>query len=180
MIKTFDDKSLSPWTIFERWLTSDDKQPVPSSVVESKKVIQTVILYRFQYSPYIIYLNNMFNNYSLYQMPVEDVYKLTKQCVKLSGFKSAYVSKEGSEIDNTKFLKLLKRKFYYLKDYEVSLLIKYIDISDDKDAIYESFGLYTSKKTKTTSDEKKKLDKIIKQIPKHYSLKQLMEKFQNV
>jgi len=171
---------VSPWMILNKWLVSEMSQPVPQALIDSKKISQHIILYHFQYcdprNPYLIFLNNIFNNYSLYEMPLENVLMQLKKCVKLTGFKAPFIEKMGNEIDKSKVTKLLKRKFFFLKLHEISLLVKNIDLMEEKDSIYETLGAYVPKKRKATAEDKKKLQNL-KSEKQVYSLKKLMENF---
>jgi chaperonin cofactor prefoldin len=177
-MKTIKEINDSPWIIFERWLLTSDKDPIPEKLLETNAIPHHVILNKFKYSNYIIYLNNLFNTFDIYRMPIEDVYKMTKQCIKLTGFKTPFISPNKSEIEKTKLHNFLKKKFYFLKNYEISSLIQEIDNIPEKDSIYEFFGIYKHKKVKATVDDKKKLEKISVQV-RNMNMENLMENFTN-
>lgn len=167
-------KEVSPYTILNRWLYDGSKQTsIPEELVKSKAISQNVLLYFFQQSHYGLYISEVFNNFGIYQLDRLDVFRFLKYCILMSGYKPRYIPRTNNT--RTKFLKILKKKFPFLKDYEISELINHIDQMKEKDAIYESVGLYTPKKGKPTKSDLKQLEKI---VAGKITLTKLMENFE--
>jgi len=149
-------KPLSPYTLLNRWLYDGSRSTqVPEDVLKDKSVSQLYLLYFFQASPFILYISKHFNNYGLFQMDREDVFKFIKECVLLTGYRPPFVQR--LKPPKSKFVDCLRLKYPFLKDEELWMLVDIIDKSDEKDNIYEMFGLYTPKKKKLTKVEQKKL-----------------------
>jgi hypothetical protein len=157
--------NVSPYTILTRWLHDGSKTTnMPPELENDKLISPTFLLYYFQQSKYILYLSNLFNNYFIYQLNKADIFKFMKQCVLDSGYKPPFLEKEKTT--RNKLYKILKLKFPYLKSYEIDSLITIVDKSDDKDSIYETFGLYLPKKKKSTKADQNRLKKINKEMKK--------------
>ena len=77
---------------------------------------------------------------------------LIKQIVLQTGFKPPFISKFSNKQE--KLQKVLKQKFPYLKNTETYMLAKMIDDDEEKDLVYESFGLSIPKKKKQTKKDK--------------------------
>jgi len=170
------EKQVSPYTILNRWLYDGSKQTsIPEELVNDKVIPNTLLLYHFQSSPFILYLSEHFNNYDLYLMDKASVLKFLKQCVLLSGYKPPFIEKIKTE--KKKISKVLKLKFPYLKMYEINHLVDLIDNDEEnKDTVYETLGFYQPKKKKTTKAEKDLLEQSMKEN-KTYTLKELMSNF---
>lgn len=170
-------KPISNYTLLNRWLYDGSKTTkIPEDVLKDKSIGQTFLIYFFQYSHYNIVINKLFNNYGLFSLEREDIFKFVKECVLLSGYKQQFISKAPKT--TSKLYTILKNKYPFLKKQEINLLIENIDNSDQKDDVYEMFGFYKPKKKKTTVAEKNKIKKIISEQKDKIELDELMENFQ--
>ena len=174
-------KKESPYQILSKWLNDKSKiSPMPKELEEDKAIGSQYILYYFQTSPYILYLNELFNNFDIYQMKKKDVFKMMKDiCLKIS-FRPKYIA--NTKEKNTALEKCLQEKYPYLKQWEIGYLGSIIDSMDNKDNIYESFGLLKLRKQKSTiKDSKPKvvpvLDVGIKAESETWSLDKLTSQF---
>lgn len=155
-----DDKKISPYTLLSRWFFDGSRTTLlPKEVIDSKVISQLYLLYYFQSSPYILYLSKHFNNYNIFQIPVEEILYFMKECILLTGYKPPFVQR----IKNTKseIVECLREKYSDLKKEDIHMLVKIIDESPEKDSVYEMFGIYrpkVKKLTKQEKDENKKLD----------------------
>jgi hypothetical protein len=150
------DIKISPYKILTDWLKDGSRMTqFPQELVDDKSIGQNFLLYFFQQSPYGLVISKLFNNFGLYVLDRIEVFKFIKESIMLSGYRQQYI--ERGEKRSEKFEKLLKLRFPYLKNYELPLLVEIIDKSDEKESIYQMFGIYDSKKKKTTKAELKKL-----------------------
>jgi len=161
--KEFSPKPVSPYTILNRWLYDGNyKSEIPVSLCEKSSMPQTMLLYHFISDKYLIHINKIYNNFNLWAMKLPDVFRFLKHTVKLSGFKPPYTKMYKNKSD-TMIFKILRLKFPFLKKYETLMLIDEIDKSDDKNAIYEGFGLKKpikrKNKTKVKQEKKKMVQK---------------------
>lgn len=176
MPKESKEKSYSPYQVLNRWLYDGSKTTqLPKELEDDKVIPQTILLYHFQCSKYILYLSEVFNNYDIYQLNKSDIFRFMKQCILLNGYKPPFIQKIKTK--KNKLVKFLRLKFPFLKLYEIDLLIDQIDKSEDKDRIYETFGLYTTRKKKPTKVDKEKLKKLNKQDEEKISLDDVMANF---
>lgn len=146
-------KKPSPYTILNNWLYDGNRNTeIPDEIVKDKSIGSQYLLYFFQGSPYLHYLNSIFNNFGIYQLDRLEIFKFIKLSIQLSGYRPKYLPRFRE--NKSKLGNELKKKYPYLKYDDVNLLVSYIDESDDKDLIYEMFGLVNSfKKRKTKKKE---------------------------
>jgi len=170
-------KKTSNWSLLNRWLYDGSKDTIiPEDVVKDKGIGQMFILYHFQCSPFIVAISKLFNNWSLFNLDRVEVLQFVKKAIQSSGYKPPFIPR-GSKI-KSKISDILKLKYPYLKREEIFMLVEFIDNSDQKDSIYEMFGLYNPKKKKTTKAQREKMEKEFKkeQAPV-VSLDSIMENF---
>lgn len=168
-------KKESPYQILGKWLNDKSKlSPIPKELEEDKTIGPQYILYYFQTSPYILFLNDLFNNFDIYQMDRIDSFKMIKDICLKTSFKQKYIN--NSKEKDTQLNKSLAKQYPHLKKYEVGYLGRVIDTLDNKDTIYETLGLTKPKKQKINVKE----NKIKKEKPKteNYSFDNLMSNFQ--
>jgi len=184
MAKKQQEKKISPYTLLSRWINDGSKNSkIPKDLIDDKSIGPQYILYYFQSSPISAYISNTFNNYNIYTMERVDVYKMIKDIVLKTGFKPKFIPKQKKI--NHKLYKILRKKYPYLKPYETYKIIDIIDNSSDKDLIYETVGLKSSKpkKKKVTKAQQNKLLKkektiFVKQaIDNKNDLSTLLDKF---
>lgn len=176
MAKKSKPPKASPYTILNRWLHDGSKTTsVPAELKDDKVIPNTILLYYFQASKYILYMSEVFNNYNIYQLNKVDVLKFLKQSVLLSGYKPPFI--ERVKQDKKKIAKVLRLKFPYFKEYEIYHLIDIIDNSDEKDRVYETLGFRAPKKKKTTKAYQQKLEKMKEETSSKVTLNSFMENF---
>lgn len=173
---------VSTYTILNRWLFDGSaSSKVPDDVIKDKSIGHMNLLYFFQCSHYGLVVSKLFNNWGLFSLDRVEVFNFLKQCVLLSGYRPPFIQRGPKK--KSKFFDLLKLKYPYLKREEVFMLVDLIDVSEDKDAYYEMFGLYTPKKKKTTKVQRKEMLKEFKKLEQpneSTSLDDLMRNFSNV
>lgn len=172
------EKKKSVWYYLNRWLYDGSKETkMPREVIDDKTIAVNILLYHYQNSYYNLYISKLFNNFGLYSLDKLEVLFFLKETILLSGYKPPFQVRPSDK--KTKLFNLLKIKFPYLKLYDVILLIDYIDQSEEKDFIYESFGLNKLKRKKITksalSDLKKEIEK--EKIKEDFSLNKFLEGF---
>jgi len=169
--------AVSNYTLLNRWLYDGSKDTqIPEDVAKDKGISQLFLIYHFQSSHYNMFIDKTFNNYGLFSLDRLEIFKFVKQCVQLSGYKPPFVKRAPKP--KSRLVDVLKYKYPYLKKEEIFMLVEYIDASDEKDAIYEMFGFYKSKKKKTTKAEKQRMEKeSTEQKNKELSLTDLMGNF---
>jgi len=167
---------ISPYTILSRWLYDGSRiTQFPQELVDNKIIGQNFLLYFFQQSPYGLVISKLFNNFGLYILDRVEVFKFIKDSIILSGYKQQYVERGIKRSE--KFEKLLKLKFPYLKNYELPMLVDLIDASDEKESIYQMFGIYDPKKKKTTKADLKKLQNFNENEKKKITEKNILDNF---
>ena len=171
-----EKKKTSIYTILNRWLHDGSlSTQIPVEVVKDKSIGQTYLLYYFQSSSHGMVISKLFNNYGLFQMDRVEVFKFLKQSIMLSGYKPPFVKNTPKR--KSKLLDILKQKHPFMKRDEIFMLINIIDNSDEKDRIYEMFGLYDPKKKKVTKAQQKKILKELGEKKEEVSVSNLMENF---
>ncbi len=171
-------KSVSNYTLLTRWLYDGSKTTViPEAVVKDKSISQLYLLYYFQSSHYNLYINDTFNNYGIFSLDRLEIFHFLKECIQLSGYRPPFVKRGGKP--KSKMVDVLKLKYPFLKKEEIFMMVELIDVSDEKDAIYEMFGFYKPKKKKVTKAEKKRMEKEAEeQKTKEESLTELLGNFE--
>lgn len=163
----------NPYKSLNQWLyDNNDKSSIPEDVLEATNIGPQYILYFFRASKYSVLINSIFNNYYIFSLPKKDVLKLIKWCVRRTKFKPRFIPKQKKT--DSKLGKILRQKYPLLKEYEILQLIDYIENSDDKDAIYEAFGLKKGRKSSSKKGNKKQKNN----NENKYSLKSLKEHFE--
>ncbi len=144
---------VSPYTLLSRWfLDGSATTEIPKECI--KAVSPLYLLMYFQASPYICYISKHFNNYGLFQMPKEDIFRFMKLIISHTGYKAPFIKSE--KVTESALIGCLKRQYNDLKTQEVGMLVDIINESEEKESIYEMFGLYKPKTKKVTAAEKKK------------------------
>jgi len=180
------EKGPSPYSLLSRWiLDGSTATKIPEDVVKSKAIGPQYLLYYFQASPYILYFSKVFNNYSLFQLDRLEIFRFIKSTVMKCGYKPPFIAKSTST--KAKIAKALRIKFPFLKYDEISLLVDQIDESEDKQTVYEMFGLYSPNKIKTKKGSREKIKKELEvreikkeqesQIPPGITMDNLMGNF---
>jgi len=146
-----------PYNTFNKWLfDSNLKTPIPEELLKTTSPINHLyIISIFQtYMALDYYLNGLLNNENLWSLPKDELMLFCKRMVKRFN-----VTKQRlffrSWKNNKKIFDALAKSYPYLKPYEIDLLIKYIDKSENRDSIYSAFGLTKEKKKKTKNRQKK-------------------------
>jgi hypothetical protein len=103
------------------------------------------------------YLNKYLNNYGVFYIPKDELFKFIKRCVKdykISRNQIWYYSKKQKQ---EKIVEVLSEKYPLLKNYEIYHLSDLIKKSTDKNKILEGLGLKSdNKKTKVKKKNKNK------------------------
>lgn len=104
------------------------------------------------------FLNEYFNNISLYYLDREEFMHFIKKCIidfKIQKRNLPFIPRTK----NTKLFEALRKKVNILKKYDISLLCDIIDKSDMKDDVYYSLGLEKPETIKKQKGLKKKAKK---------------------
>jgi len=174
-------KKTSNWSLLNRWLYDGSRDTIiPEDVVNDKGIGQMFILYHFQCSSFIVVISKLFNNWSLFNLDRVEVLKFAKKAIQTSGYKPPFIQRTPKT--KSKISDILKLKYPYLKREEIYMLVEFIDVSDQKDSIYEMFGLYKPKSKKTSKAQQEKMKKESKKELKKVqesavSLDSIMENF---
>lgn len=154
--------TLSPYMIMNSWLKDGSlKTPVPDECCYPA-ISPVVLLTYFWASPkYFVFINKHFNNFDLFSLPVPEILKFIKEIVYYTSYKQPYTPRTPKDIQN-KLQPILKSKFPYYRNEEISMIIEKID--EDKklqDVIYEQFNIRLPKKTASSKKEFKKKSEIL-------------------
>lgn len=155
--------SFSPYMLLNAWMRDGNlKSNLPKDIEDCKAFNQSILLYYFITSPKLmIWINNNFNNFGLFSIPVRNILDMMKVIVHHTGFRQQYVASTKKE--ENKLCDLLKKKFPYYKSEEISMVVDMIDSDDDMQSmVYENFGIRNpSKKKCNVKDFNKKLNSIL-------------------
>lgn len=103
------------------------------------------------------YLNQYLNNYGVFYIPKDEMFKFIKRCVrdfKISKRDIWYYSKKQKK---NELYDVLSDRYPLLKEYEIYDLCDKINNSDDKNDILQALGLKSNvKKHKISKKDKKK------------------------
>lgn len=152
----------SDFTVFMNWARDRNlNSPLPKQLKDSKAIcIPFLLSFFLQNSKYFIFINNIYNNYDALKLSNIDVMKTFKEMIYFTNY-SSFSKKKVQPKDNP-LVKLLKDKFPYYKKEEIIMAVNIIDNSEDKDTIYEMFGINNVAKVKklTKAEAKKVKNKI--------------------
>lgn len=159
------DIKFSPYQILNNWLMDGNlKSSYPKELENDRTINQIFFLRYFQSSQkYFPFINKLFNNYDLFSVPVKELCYLLKEMLYYTGFKQPFVQK-AKKSDNNKLIDILRNKYAFLKKEEVVMLVGFIDKMENKDVVYEMFGLYQPKAQKLTKKEQKEQKQRINSI----------------
>lgn len=103
------------------------------------------------------YLNRYLNNYGVFYIPKDEMFKFIKKCVRdynISKKDIWYFSKKQKK---NELYDILRERYPLLKEYEIYDMINVINKSKDKNEILQSLGLKKDvKKQKVTKKDKKR------------------------
>jgi len=157
--------TLSPFALVSNWFHDGSlTTEVPKELMDSKAISPMFILYYFQSSPqYFVFINKLFNNFNITTMKTVDILKMMKEIIVSTGFKQPWNRKAEKSNNNNKLCGILKKKYPYYRNEEISMCVDYIDSHDEiKEFIYEMVGLRNISKKKMTKKEfKEKMSNII-------------------
>lgn len=170
------EKKVSVYTILNRWLYDGSMTTkIPDDVISDKSISQIYLLYYFRGSPYGLVIDKIMNNWGIFSIDRNEILYFLKQCISASGYKPPFIQKIQTK--KNKLYDVLKEKHPFLKPYEVSLLIEFVDQSSEKEQIYEMFGMYSPTKKKLTKVQQQQFYKEISETKKEVTLDCLMENF---
>lgn len=165
--------TVSPITRIMNWVKDGNlKSPFPKD--ETKGLSPIFLLTYFLQSPdYFIFINDVFNNYGLFYLSLEDVFTQLKTMYFYTRY-SSYSPKKPPKQTENQLIGILKQKYPYFKKEEIVMLVNIIDNSEFKDVVYEQFGVKSVKAKKTTEKEKKNIKKKISDILSKDDIEDLM------
>ena len=138
----------SDFTILMNWVRDGNlKSEFPKQLENSKALSPVFFLMYFVQNPnYFIYINKVFNKVDVFKLKSVDIYKTFKEIIHFTRYNS--YSKKAVKNKENPLIDLLKKKFPYYKREEILMAVNIIDNSDDKDVIYEMFGINNVSKVK--------------------------------
>jgi hypothetical protein len=157
--------NISPYTILMNWMKDGNlKSSYPKELENSTAISPVYFLSYFLAHPtYFIYINDYFNRYDLFYLDIKDLMKTMKEIIHYTRY--SYFSKKKVPPKENVLVGILQKRFPYYKKEEIIMLVDFIDNSDEKDTVYEMFGLTTTKAKKLTKKEVKerqnKIDNIV-------------------
>jgi hypothetical protein len=161
-----------PYKTFHNWLFDGSKNsPIPEATEKvdllkyNSPITNTYLIKIFLKNGSLNhYLNTYFNNIGLRYMEKEDLFKFIKKCVldfRVRRKDIIYFPYKRK----TKLFEVLREKVPEFKNNDISLLCKLIDVSKEKDMIYQSLNIDKPKKIKLGKKKIKKgkvsLDKFL-------------------
>jgi hypothetical protein len=175
-----------PFKTFSNWLFDgniDSPFPVPKKDDEGTVIVPDIMKYNSPITNnYVIsiflkignmnsYLNKYFNNVGVWYLEKDDLFKFIKRCVidfKVKRWDLIYYKRKKEDA----LYHLLREKLPHLKTYDVLLLSKLINESEQKDGFYQAHGLEKMKKEKIKKTKKIKEKKISvkKLFEEHFSI----------
>lgn len=145
-----DDKKpvVSPYTILMNWMKDGNlNSPYPKELENNRSISPTYLLSYFLSHPiYFIYINDVYNNFNLFYVNIKDIMKTMKEIIHYTRY--SYFSKKKSQPKENGLVDILKKRFPYYKKEEILMVVNFIDNSEDKDVVYEMFGLNNVSKVK--------------------------------
>ena len=170
------EKKVSVYTIMNRWLyDGSTSTKIPTELESDKSISQMYLLYYFRASPYGLVISKLLNNWGIFSLDRIEILYFLKECIARSGYKPPFIQKIPAK--NNKLYDNLKERYPYVKTEEVNMLVGFVDASDEKDTMYEMFGIYSPGKKKITKEQKKKLEKEKSEPKKELSVDNLLENF---
>lgn len=116
------------------------------------------------------YLNEHFNNINLRYIDKKEFFLFIKKCVldfRVNKYDTTFIPWSNK----TKLFNILRHKFPYLKNCDISLLCDLVEESEDKESIYNTLGIDNPKKKKIKSKPKKaKKIKLKDFMAQHFSI----------
>ena len=150
----------------------------PDILKPSGPLNQRYIISMFMKNPKMcLYLNKHFNNMSIWYLDKETLFKFLKRCIIDFKVRRSELLFMKSKKNKDKLIEKLEDRFPLLKHGDIEFLYELIENSDQKDAIYHSFGLKRISKRKVKKEKKKK--KTNKQTSAKNFLKKNFEIIQN-
>jgi len=171
------ENKVSAYTILGRWFADGSRETkLPEDVVKDKSISHMYLLHYFRPSVYGLVISKLFNNWGLFSLERDEVLYFMKECILLCGYKPPFYQK--TPVKKNKLVDELVFKYPYLKRDEVFMLVEMIDNSNEKDSIYEMFGLYSPKTKKLTKAQKEEFSNKVEKGKKiEIELDELMENF---
>ena len=169
------EKTISSYTILNNWFYDGSKETtIPDEVIKDKSIGQMYLLNFFKSSAYGMVISKLFNNWGLFELDRIEVLKFMKECILLSGFKQPFFQRVPPK--KSKLVDEFKSKYPFLKKEELFMIVDIVDNSEEKEQVYEMFGLYTPTKKKLTKEQKESFNTENKK--EKVSLDSLMESFE--
>lgn len=159
--------NLSEFTILNNWFRDGNLKSQYPSELSNCRIGIAYLLYYFVQSPkYFITINKIFNSFdAVGKIKPVDAMKQMKEMIHFTGYNS-FQRKKIAAKDN-ELIDLMWKKYPYYKREDICMIVDFIDKSEDKDCIYEMFGLIKNPKVKKMTKAKankrsKTLSNIIK------------------
>ena len=154
----------SPYSLFTQWLFNPNFEDVlPEWVIRALNPCS--ILHMFADAGSItIFLNDTFNNYSIYQIDRVRFYNYLKELVhkkRIQRSQLCYFKYHKEDKD----ISLIHAQLPQLKRREVSQFLDLVKDEDFYDDLMATFGLKEEKKTKLTAADKKRIEQNQKTNP---------------
>jgi len=154
----------SPYKVFYNWLFDGSRNsPFPKATEKvdllkyNSPITVTYVLKVFMRNGRLNhYLNTYLNNINLRYLDKEEFFKFIKQCVldfRVRRSEIIYFSYKRKD----KLFEALRKRLPEFKNNDIALLCKLIDMSKEKDIIYQSLNIEKAKKVKF---KKKKIKKV--------------------
>lgn len=156
--------TISPYMLLNAWFRDGNlKSNLPKEIEDCKAFNQVILLYYFVSNPQItIWINNNFNNFDLFSIPVRDILNMMKLIIYYTGFRQQHYIERTKKVENV-LCDLLKKKFPYYKSEEITMVVDMIDSDKDiQSMVYENFGIRAvTKKKNNSKDFSEKLNGIL-------------------
>lgn len=157
--------SVPPYMLLYSWFRDGSlTTPIPEPCLQSGVIPQTIILNHFVESPkYFVTINKIFNTFYLFSLNIKDILKLMKQLIYYTSYYKPKSQPKAAKAVENKLCKLLREKYPFYRKEEISMIVEYVDKHQDiQDAIYEQFGLRSTRAKKSNKTEyKKKMNSIV-------------------
>lgn len=147
----------SPYTLLSEWFFDNNINSTLDDYVLKGTNHRAVLCMFGNLGKITIFLNDYFNAYNIMLIDKFSFYKMLKEIIIKKNITKYQLSFYKLESKDDKIIVKLKKKYPYLKSYEIDWFLKKIQGTDEYHLLMEIIGEEEVKKKKLTKAEKDKL-----------------------